>query len=56
MNETKRPNECCNDPRNIESVAKSDGSTIETCKVCGRRHYTVVCDVNLIGLAVSESK
>ena len=39
----KRKNECCNDERNLDVVI--DGSKkIETCRVCGCRHFTFKVD------------
>lgn len=44
-----RPNECCNDPANLECRRVAPDRFVETCG-CGRRHYVMLVDPVEVGL------
>jgi hypothetical protein len=61
MAREQRPNECCNDPKNIRpgagprgSVGLHEDETVEHCIVCHCRHYELSVDPLEIGLTFGD--
>ncbi len=45
-----RPNECCNQPENVERKDLSTSLSVETCRVCGCNHYEMAVDPVVFGV------
>jgi len=43
---------CCEDRRNRETCESDKDNIIEICKLCRRRHFTMIADVGVVGIEV----
>jgi len=48
----RRKNDCCNATENLTRQDTGEDTYVETCKLCGSKHYVIVVDPLVVGVVV----